>query len=212
MAQEAETRNGAKADRHDSILAAAERVFSENGYAATTIEAVAHQAGIAKGSVYNYFDSKQQLFIGLYNYVMRRDFEQLGRLAKQPEAASERIGRVIDDWAERVETFRVFGALMLEFWATAARDRGKGAFGEEFTEHYELARASVADIVAQGVESGEFADHVNPEVAASLIMAVIRGITVQLILGFDERVSEDLLETLKRSVLGSLRIPLEEGN
>lgn len=197
-------------DRHDLILAAAEQVFSKNGYAATTMDAVAQEAGVAKGSIYNHFESKQHLFISLYNYVTRRDFDQLDALVKQPASAGERIERVLDDWAERVETFRVFGALMLEFWATAAREHNEGAFGEEFTGHYEQARAHVADIVRQGIESGEFADHVNPEVAASLIMAVIRGITVQLILGFDEEVSEELLDTLKRSVLTSLTQPLDD--
>lgn len=196
-------------ERHDLILTAAEQVFSRHGYAATTMDAVAREAGVAKGSIYNYFDSKQQLFTRLYNYVMRRDFEKLDSMVKQSASSGERIERVLDDWAERVETFRVFGALMLEFWATAAREK-KSAFGEEFTEHYDLARLRVADLVRQGIESGEFADHVVPEVSASLIMAVIRGITVQLILGFDEKVSEELLDALKRSVLTSLTQPLDE--
>lgn len=200
----------ASVDRHDLILNAAEQVFSQHGYSATTMDAVAAEAGVAKGSLYNYFDSKQQLFTRLYNYVMRRDFEKLDSMVRQSVSAGERIERVLDDWAERVETFRVFGALMLEFWATAAREQNKGAFGEEFTEHYEQARLRVAEIVRQGMESGEFADHLIPEVAASLIMAVIRGITVQLILGFDEKVSEELLDALKRSVLTSLTQPQEE--
>ena len=50
------------AAKHDAILAAAEKVFNGSGYAATTMEMVAVEAGISKGSLYNYFQSKEDLF------------------------------------------------------------------------------------------------------------------------------------------------------
>jgi AcrR family transcriptional regulator len=52
--------------RRQSILAAAEKVFGDCGYAATTMEAVADKAGISKGSIYNYFKNKHDLFKSLF--------------------------------------------------------------------------------------------------------------------------------------------------
>jgi len=49
-------------DRPDEILAAALRVFSEQGYASTRLEDVAQEAGVSKGTLYCYFDSKEALF------------------------------------------------------------------------------------------------------------------------------------------------------
>lgn len=54
-----------KSQRRDDILAAAKAVFARNGYQATTIADIAKQAGLAYGSVYWYFSSKDELFHSL---------------------------------------------------------------------------------------------------------------------------------------------------
>lgn len=54
-----------KALRRETLLAAAKRVFSEKGYAAATIADVARAAKLSYGSVYWYFDSKEELFDAL---------------------------------------------------------------------------------------------------------------------------------------------------
>lgn len=51
-----------KAARRDDILAAAKKVFASKGYHATTIADVAREAGVAYGSIYWYFSSKDELF------------------------------------------------------------------------------------------------------------------------------------------------------
>ena len=52
----------------DQIISGAERAFLDNGYELTSMDAVAKQAGVARGSVYNHFSSKEELFLA----VMRR--------------------------------------------------------------------------------------------------------------------------------------------
>jgi AcrR family transcriptional regulator len=49
--------------KHDAILDAARTVFSREGYAASSVDDVAAQAGIGKGTVYLYFKSKEELYI-----------------------------------------------------------------------------------------------------------------------------------------------------
>jgi AcrR family transcriptional regulator len=64
-----ETRRRRKAERPKEILEAAFEEFSRNGYAATALDEVAERAGVTKGTIYVYFDSKEHLFIS-----MVRDF------------------------------------------------------------------------------------------------------------------------------------------
>jgi len=54
-----------KSLRRDEILAAAKEVFARKGFHATTIAEIAKQAGLAYGSIYWYFDSKDELFHAL---------------------------------------------------------------------------------------------------------------------------------------------------
>jgi AcrR family transcriptional regulator len=64
-----ESRRRRKAERPQEILEAAFAEFSRNGYATTTLDRIAERAGVTKGTIYVYFDSKEQLFIS-----MVRDF------------------------------------------------------------------------------------------------------------------------------------------
>jgi AcrR family transcriptional regulator len=54
-----------KSRRRDEIMAAAKKVFARNGFHATTIADIAKEAGLAYGSIYWYFDSKDELFHAL---------------------------------------------------------------------------------------------------------------------------------------------------
>src|SRR5882757_5028208 len=45
-----------------AILAAARRLFAEEGFEATSIDAIAASAGVAKGAVYHHFQSKEEIF------------------------------------------------------------------------------------------------------------------------------------------------------
>jgi AcrR family transcriptional regulator len=54
-----------KSARRDEIMAAAKKVFARKGFHAATIADVAKEAGLAYGSVYWYFDSKDELFHAL---------------------------------------------------------------------------------------------------------------------------------------------------
>jgi len=54
------------AARKNQILDAAEVVFAKKGFHTTTIRDIAKQAGIADGTIYNYFDSKPALLMGIF--------------------------------------------------------------------------------------------------------------------------------------------------
>jgi AcrR family transcriptional regulator len=63
-----------KSQRRDEIMAAAKKVFARNGFHATTIADIAKEARLAYGSVYWYFDSKDDLFhelIAAEEYALR---------------------------------------------------------------------------------------------------------------------------------------------
>jgi AcrR family transcriptional regulator len=63
-----------KSQRRDEIMAAAKKVFARKGFHATTIADIAKEAGLAYGSIYWYFDSKDDLFhdlIATEEYALR---------------------------------------------------------------------------------------------------------------------------------------------
>ena len=59
-------KGGKKLDKKQSLKQAAYNVFSNKGYKATVISEVAKQAGMAVGSFYNYYESKEEIFLDVY--------------------------------------------------------------------------------------------------------------------------------------------------
>ena len=191
-------------DRRGEILSAAERVFDARGYAAATIDAVAEEAGIAKGSIYNYFKSKQDLFTQVFTESFAVNEAQADRLIGEDLSAGEKLERLLDDWSERMAHYKRIGRLMLECWAVAAREDHVGALAGVFQEAHSRWRQRIGAIVAQGIESGEFSPQIDPSIAASLIMSLGNGLTVQSILDVGVTLDEELLAALKGVVLTSL--------
>jgi AcrR family transcriptional regulator len=80
--------------KHGAILDAARAVFSRDGYAASSVDDVAAEAGIAKGTVYLYFKSKEELYLA----ALLRDVKAFGDAAR---AEMEREPTLL----EKIEAF-----------------------------------------------------------------------------------------------------------
>lgn len=70
MKDSLQTQLNATKRRH--ILDAAATVFAEKGFHAATIKDIATAAGVAQGSIYNYFENKDALLLGLFNLMTER--------------------------------------------------------------------------------------------------------------------------------------------
>ena len=76
-----------KAERPAEILDAAFEEFVQNGFAATRLEDVAQRAGVTKGTVYFYFDTKEQVFEAMIRQKSQPLFAELHELAGRLEGS-----------------------------------------------------------------------------------------------------------------------------
>lgn len=193
-------------NRRIAIISAAGRVFHAQGYAATTMDAIAAQAGVAKGSIYNYFRSKQDLFSQLFSEVVEADEAETEQLVAEAIPADEKLQKMVDNVFAQLENYTAIGALVLEFWATAARQKHRGELAKMLEQLFSRWRGWIAAIISQGIKSGRFRQDIDPEIAASLIMAVVDGIIVQSIMevGVSFGPESHYLDALKRGLLVAL--------
>src|ERR1700683_2769614 len=87
------TRGG---DKRERILHAAVRVFAKKGFHATRVSEVAKAAGVADGTIYLYFESKEQLLVSLFEHRVDRLLEYLERELPAAPSASQRLQRIIE--------------------------------------------------------------------------------------------------------------------
>jgi AcrR family transcriptional regulator len=73
----------------EEVIKSASKLFKERGFLSTTIQDIAEDCGIAKGSVYKFFPSKEDLFSEVFNQCLNFYFDQVDELARLPELSSK---------------------------------------------------------------------------------------------------------------------------
>lgn len=190
--------------RRGEILSAAEEVFDAYGYASTTMEAVAEKAGVSKGSLYNYFKSKHDLFVQVFSEVIAGYEATTEKVLTEPSTATQKLERFLDHWAERLGQYKRVGRLMLEFWVTAAREDENGDLGGWFGQMYARWLDMVSKVIDEGIASGEFHIGSDAHTAAVMILAILNGIEVEMIMGMHSDVDEAFLSAQKRLIVAAL--------
>ncbi|MCL2700145.1 MAG: TetR/AcrR family transcriptional regulator [Phycisphaerae bacterium] len=197
------------ATRRKEILDAAKKVFEAHGFAAATMEAVAEEARIAKGSIYNYFKSKHELFRAVFLEDMPKSYADAEAELDCQGSAPDKIQKILDLWYSQLHERTRMGKLILEFWATAARGE-QDDLAEDFGATYSHWRTKIAAVIEEGVASGDFQPQVQSRAASSLILAVFDGIMLQALLDARMTVDESFVAGLKKAVMAGLTSPREE--
>ena len=154
--------------RREQLLDAAAQVFLARGLAQATIADVAEAAGLAKGTVYLYFDSKSALLTALRARYTSQLLARSGRLDASP-------GR--DGYRQQL---RAFLGEMYDFCAGNQRLHHLLFHAAEVSEDepLERARADLVQFVTGGAEAGEFAVD-DPEATASFLLDGLHGLLLR---------------------------------
>jgi len=190
--------------RREDILRSAGSVFSAKGYAAATVDEIAHEAGIAKGSVYNYFPSKQDILTQLFQSTAAKEDAFLGNLVAANLPAREKLGQWLHSLFDRFSEFQQIGRLVLEFWVTAAGQAGRGTFAATLREMYQRHHDRLVNILLQGQREGDFVLEHGPDIGAALITAVLDGMQIQAMMELRTEWSEDYRFALEQAILDAL--------
>lgn len=157
-----------KEARPTEIIAAALHLFDEKGYAATRLDDVALRAGVSKGTIYLYFDSKEALF----NAVVREGLMTAlsgweVRLANDAGNSSNLLGEFVLDFS------RMFGSDQAGAVLKLALSEA-GNFPDIAHTYHDCVIVPGIDllrkVVMRGMARQEFRS-VNPEIAAHIILA-----------------------------------------
>ena len=143
-------------ERHrDEVLGAAEAVFAEKGFAGATVQEIATLADFAVGSLYNLFESKEDLYQRLMELRFQEYFEQVEDRVHAAEGLREKVRAAIET---KVGFFREHGAFFRIF-SHAIGGRNSGApqgLPEGCIAMCQRHMEAMAGIFAEGIGSGVF--------------------------------------------------------
>jgi AcrR family transcriptional regulator len=104
-----------------ALVDAAERLFSAQGFHATSLDSVAAEAGYTKGAVYSNFASKEDLFFAVYERRLEARVAEFEALLEAAPLARDAIEAMARTASIRSETGDGWLAVFFEFWAHVLR-------------------------------------------------------------------------------------------
>ena len=153
----------ARADRRDAILRAATDVFAGRGFFNAQVADVARAAGVAAGTVYLYFDSKDDLLVSIFERTMREAIAE-GRAAvspvRDPVDQLRTVARVHLDRMGRDRSLAIVFQVELR-QSTKFMERLSSTLLREYL-------GIIRTIVVEGQKSGAFRKDLNATLAAKL--------------------------------------------
>jgi AcrR family transcriptional regulator len=179
-----------KAERRDQILEGARRCFAEHGYEGATVARLEREIGLSRGAIFNYFPSKEDLFLEL--------------AARDTKRVSEVF---IDQGLEGVlrEILDFDPSWLSVYLELVRRARTDPSFRERLeSRENEFVLANRAR-VAEAQRAGEIRDDLDPKALGVFVNLVLHGLMVQRASGEDPPPLDLVLGLLEDAIGGARR-------
>ena len=181
----------ARDDRRERILLAAGELFAERGYEATSAEAIASRAGVAKGLVFHHFGSKAGLYLAAFTDAVARISAEFFQDA---EPTSPDLFERLSSWTRRKMSILAARPTLYKLVFSAVADPPepvRATLGRNVAEGISESWALIMD----GIDTAPFRPEVEPARAVELVMTVVDTVSDRWMarLRDDPRLGLDLL-------------------
>ena len=196
-----ERRKREREGRRNAILKAARRLFFEKGFKSVTVESIARKAELSKGSIYLYYNSKEEIYTQILLIDIDKFHEKISDLPRNSTSASEALvnlaGIYVDFFLNDRELFRILMTFMLH-----TADMNLPA---DLHAHIIKTTNQTISVIEQifrfGIEKGEFPSTINLRVLRNALWGLLNGIiSLHLFTGLESKRTELIHSTIGASM------------
>jgi len=154
--------------KYNQILDAAVEVIAENGYHSSQVSKIAKEAGVADGTIYLYFDNKEDILISLFQEKMGQFIEKIEDAIRSEKDADKKLYTLIEMHLQQLtENPKLAIVTQLELRQSNKRLRLK--INAVLKRYLEI----IDDVLIEGMEKGIFHDHLNIRLVRQMIFGTI---------------------------------------
>jgi TetR/AcrR family fatty acid metabolism transcriptional regulator len=189
-------------ERKNQILEAATAVFARLGFHKARMDDIVDESGLSKGSLYWYFNSKDEIILAILNRMFERELSDLKNLPDMPGSAAERLERMVERAIVDIQGMLKLMPLAFEFLSLAFRRKIVQQALSQYVESY-LALAT--PVIQQGIDRGEF-HPVDVEQTALAIFAIIEGSAMMWVYAPERVQTSQLIRFGTQRLLDGLKV------
>jgi len=173
-------------EKEKAILEGALKVFGEKGFDDATVAAICSEAGISEPTLYEYFESKEDVLFSISELYTRRELERLSELARYIKDPRERLRAIIQAYLEFYENNPLYTSVALLTLKGNRRYVASPAY-----QSVREAAHTLIEVVRDGAERGIFRDDIDPYLVRNMVLGFIEHLTIQwLLVGRPKAIAE----------------------
>ena len=194
-----------KEQKKAEILQIAMQVFARKGVVKTKMIDIAQSAGIGKGTIYEYFRSKEEIFTEAFNSMFSAIESSIIDSIASVKDPVEKLDRLVEvSLQEFISENSEFAGIMMDFWAEGIRNKDEKLLDIlALHDIYSKYRTLITGILTEGIEKGVFRN-VDMHSLSAIMIASLDGLLLQWIMDrelFDmKQVSRTFMDTFLNGI------------
>ncbi|MBL7136502.1 MAG: TetR/AcrR family transcriptional regulator [Candidatus Marinimicrobia bacterium] len=201
-------------EKRKRIITAAIQVFAHDGLSNGKIATIAEKAGIGKGTVYEYFNSKEDIFAAVFHNFFDQLMTGYLPLIEAPMDPKQKIEAIIDfiyDSMEQLlqsrqsQKWLIFMEILLHGFRDSIRGSDKLVLGKALRDIYDIFKP----IIEEGIRSANFRQ-LDPDYLTFIIFTTLDGLALHYFMNHDYYDTEKLKEITKEFFLRGILQPIQE--
>ncbi len=169
------TKRETKEIRRQQILESAIRCISKHGYHQTTMDDIASEAALSKGSLYWYFKSKEEILADICKLQCDEHLQILSAFSEQNMPVKELALKTGDKILESLINEPDQCKMSFEFWALTDENK---QVKEAHSGVHKIWQETVSNLIKSGIKKGEIKPNVNVKELSIALLAIFDGIII----------------------------------
>jgi AcrR family transcriptional regulator len=179
------------------------RLFANKGFNGTSMNDIVNESGFSKGAIYGHFESKERLFLSLWEQQTVVGISQLMQMFSPDDNTVDKLLKVAEmTMTSSCDCPREIGRMQMEFMVAASRMK---SLEPDMLKRYKTIHGFIREIFEEGIEKGEFKKDLDSQALTSILFAAIDGLGFHyatLGIKFDtKRLQDTLLKVVLDGIL-----------
>lgn len=162
--------------KRSEIARKAIEILAKRGFQATTIQDIADAAGLGKGTIYHYFNTKEEILLAVSGEIFREIERSLGAALLRIDEPMEKLSALIEESLRVTEEVEYVFIVYTELWLMNMRNSHYGDFMRVFRCLHNDLRDIVARLLEEGKKKGMVANDLDSDALAVYLITSWDGV------------------------------------
>jgi AcrR family transcriptional regulator len=195
-----------KEKKRQEILQSALACFAKKGFEASTVDDIVAQSGMSKGAIYNYFKSKDEIYLGLMEGQTNESGTKFTKAIAECKTALEKLDYLFEAYLDNDPNDEENSAQALVHFEFRLYSARKPDLKQSLTDRYKTFFVElIAQIIQEGQSSGEFDGTIDPDMYADIFWSMINGVTLQASI-LDNYQYKETLKEIQGMFVGRIKV------